>query len=183
MNLQHVNAKIFVDGALAIGLDRLIEVFHGWVAQQSLSETLIDVADYRHVPGGPGVLLVGLEADYSLDHRQGRCGLRYNRKAPWDGSNDDRLLQAIRSAADVCLRLEAEFDLLRFSRREFELLINDRALAPNTEATYEYFRSALPAFLRERLGAAQFEIDFDRNPRHLFSTTIRLAQPLDLAAI
>ena len=94
MELQHVNIKIFVDGDLQVDLQRIIEVFHRWTAEQSMDEMLIDVADYRHVPAGPGVVLVGHEADYGLDNAGNRQGLLYNRKASIEGSNADRLGQA-----------------------------------------------------------------------------------------
>ena len=64
MNVQHVNVKFFVDGELNVDWERFIEVFHVWIAEQSTDELLIDVADYRHVPMGPGVILVGHEEDY-----------------------------------------------------------------------------------------------------------------------
>ncbi len=102
MQLQHVNVKIYVDGDLNVDPARFIEVFHRWIREQATNELLIDVADYRHVPSGPGVLLVGFEADYGMDNTGGRYGLRYNRKAPLEGSNADRVRQALRSAAYAC---------------------------------------------------------------------------------
>ena len=42
MNLQHVNVKIFVDGPLTVDLERFINVFHRWTAEQSLDELLIE---------------------------------------------------------------------------------------------------------------------------------------------
>lgn len=183
MNLQHFNAKIFVDGELPVDLERFIEVFHRWVAAQAMEEMLVDVADYRHVPAGPGIVLVGLEADYSLDHTGGRYGLCYNRKAPLDGDNADRFRQAFRSAANVCLLLEEEFAGLTFSRWEFEWFINDRALAPNTDETYEVCRSELPRWLNGGLGVSEFDADYDRDPRHRFGAVVRLSVPLDFATL
>ena len=54
MDLQHVNVKIYVDGDLAVDPARFIEIFHGWIKEEAFDELLIDVADYRHVPDGPG---------------------------------------------------------------------------------------------------------------------------------
>ena len=56
-------------------LEQIVELFHQWVADQSMPEMLIDIADYRHVPDGPGSVLVGLESDYAIDHAGGRYGL------------------------------------------------------------------------------------------------------------
>ena len=185
MNLQHVNAKMFVEGDLTIDLERFMEVFHRWVAEQSLDELLIDVADYRHVPAGPSVVLVGHEADYVMDNTGNRYGLLYNRKAALDGSrsNSDRFQQALASAARVCSLLEAEFAGLKFSRSEFELSINDRALAPNTEEASAACRTEMEEFLQAGLGASDVSIDYDRDPRRVFGGVVKLSTPLDFAAL
>src|SRR5579862_9605913 len=108
MQLQHVNVKLFVeDGAQAV-LEPLIPVFHGWIEHQDGDELLIDVADYTHVPAGPGVVLIGHEGNYSVDNTGNRLGVRYNRKAGLDGNNQDRLAQATRSALTAFQRLERE---------------------------------------------------------------------------
>jgi len=182
MELQHVNVKIFVDGELTVDMERFIETFHKWVAEQTMDgEMMIDVADYRHVPSGPGVVMVGLEADYSLDNTGGRRGLRYNRKGPVEGSNADRLRRAFAAAAGACRRLEEEYGDLKFSRREFELFINDRALAPNTAETFESAKPDLEAFLKESVGN-DFTIEHNADLRRLFGATVRLEQPFDLAS-
>ena len=106
--LQSFNVKIPLEPGARIDLARVLEVFHGWISNPADGELLIDVADYRHVPAGPGVLLVGFEGDYSVDHAGNRPGLRYNRKAPLPGADEDRLLQALRAAGRGCLRLEKE---------------------------------------------------------------------------
>lgn len=183
MNLQHVNVKIFVEGELSIELDRFIEVFHRWVAEQSMDEMLIDVADYAHVPAGPGIVLVGQKEDYAIDNRDNQFGLLYNRKGELDGSNEDRIRSAFGRAANACLRLESEFDGLKFSRRQFELFINDRALAPTNDATRESCEPILAACLRELFGDNEFTLDFNGDPRSRFGAAVSLSEPVDLAGL
>ena len=50
-----------------VELEEFIPVFHDWIQTQQLAELLIDVADYRHVPHGPGVVLVAHDAHYAMD--------------------------------------------------------------------------------------------------------------------
>ena len=83
MDLQHLNVKIFTSRN-AFDLAEAIPVFQRWIQDSVCEELLIDVADYRHVPGGPGVLLAAHEAHYSLD----TGGLLYNRKAVVEGSGE-----------------------------------------------------------------------------------------------
>ncbi len=186
MELQHINVKIYVEGDLNVAPARFIEVFHHWVRDQVLDELLIDVADYRHVPAGPGVILIGHQADYSMDNTDDRYGLRYNRKASLDGGNEDRLRQAFWSAANACRLLEAEFATdgpLKFNRHEFELFINDRALAPNTPETMAACKPELEAFLQDVLGQGDFVLKHQADPRRCFGVTVELARPFDLTAI
>src|ERR1700682_1252685 len=140
MEMQHVNVKLLVRNPEEVDLEPLIPVFHGWIQNQIGEGLLLDIADYRHVHAGPGVVLIGHEGDYSVDNTDHRLGVRYNRKAPLDGSNRDRLAQAARAALLACQRLEQEPSLggrIRFNGQGVEVFINDRLAAPNTEATHE----------------------------------------------
>ncbi len=183
MDLQHVNVKIFVEGDLSLDPSRFISVFHQWIQDQVLDELLIDVADYCHVPDGPGVVLIAHEADYSMDHTDGRWGLRYNRKAAVAGSNEDRFRQAFRSAVNACVLLENQFAAdgpLRFSRSEFELFINDRALAPNTPETYAACKPELEAFCKRLFGRGDFTFDQPTDHRRRFGVLIKSTSQFDI---
>jgi len=130
--LQHVNVKLLVRNPEEVDLEPLIPVFHGWIQDQVGEGLLLDIADYRHVDAGPGVVLIGHEGNYSVDNTDNRLGVRYNRKAALDGSNQDRLKQAARAALIACQRLEADPRLrgrLRFNGQEIEIFVNDRLLA------------------------------------------------------
>lgn len=174
MDLQHVIVKIPVDGDLAVEPGELITIFHGWVARQSMPELLIDVADLRHVPAGPGVVLVGYEADYGLDHSGNRWGLLYRRKDMLPGSNRDRLTQAYRAALAACERLEQELPgRIRFSRTTADVIINDRALAPNTPGSHAAAQADFEAFGREVFaGGAVTLTPHDADPRRRFGVTV-----------
>jgi hypothetical protein len=183
MELQHVNVKIPVEGPLPIDPERFIEVFHRWTAEQSREELLIDVADYRHVPDGPGVMLIGHEADYSMDHTDGVWGLLYNRKTAVEGDDRQRLLQALNAAAAACHALEEEFRAsgpLEFSRQRLIVLINDRALAPNTPETMESGRADLESALRQFLGHDEYTINREPDPRRRFAVTVDCSAPFEL---
>ena len=186
MELQHVNVKLFVDGKLPVEPARFIEVFHAWIRESVLSELLVDVADYRHVPAGPGVLLVGHESDYSMDNTDDRWGLRYNRKAPLEGNNEDRFRQALGSAVNACRLLEKHFageGPLTFSRKEFDLFVNDRAFAPNTADTFAACKPELDSFLTTALGHNNFALAHHADPRQRFGVTVKTAEPFDLSQL
>ncbi len=147
--LQHFNIKIFIAEPAAINLADAVPVFHRWIRDSVCEEMLIDVADYRHVPAGPGVMLIGHEANYSLDNRENRLGLLYNRKAVLDGTLRDRLQQAHGAALMACQLLESDPAFggnLRFESGHCEVFVNDRLLAPNTEATWLLLKPELENF-------------------------------------
>ena len=181
MELQHIAFKIFVDGDLSVAWEEFINVFHGWVASQSMPEMMIDVADYRHVPNGPGVVMTGREADYYMDNTAGKPGLRYVCKVKQDGSNDDRIKQAYAAASAACARMESEVEGLKFSRTKFELTINDRAFAPNNAATQSFLSESLATSLEAALGSAA-QIQLQQDERKLAGAVIEVSAPVQFAA-
>ena len=184
MELQHLVAKIHVDGTLGIDPAKVVDVFHPWVANQSVPGVLlIDVAELLHVPNGPGVLAVGVEADYALDHTGGTWGVLYRRKTTLPGTNADRIVDALKSAAQAGMRLQDAFPgALKFSRTDFELIVNDRALAPNTPGTYAAAVPEIEAALRTVLGHGDFNLTrHDCESRQRFGVTVKSAKAFDLA--
>ncbi len=185
MELQHVNVKIFAETINPQETENFILVFHQWIQDQVLyPDLLIDVADYRHVPEGPGVVLIGHEADFSMDNTDGRWGLRYNRKADFPGEDEDRFNEALKAALNACLKLEADERLkgkLKFNRQEIELFINDRALAPNTPETRELNSENLNLYF-EKIFSSQglpYTTTYNQNPRERFGVVAKSQKPLD----
>jgi hypothetical protein len=176
MELQHVNVKLLLNDEEGIDLGPLVPVFHGWIQEQGGEELLLDVADYRHVYAGPGVILIGHEANYSVDNAGSRPGVRYNRKAALEGSNQDRLKQAAIAALKACRRFESDPRLdskFRFNGREIEISINDRLLAPNKPETREAIQSELATLLSKLFAGGEYSLSYQESPRDLFSVTAK----------
>lgn len=185
MQLQHVNVKLLVQNPDEASLEPLIPVFHGWIESRTADdELLIDVADYSHVPAGPGVVLIGHEGNYSVDNTGSRLGVRYNRKAALEGSNQDRLAQATRAALTACRRLETEPRLggkFRFNGQDIEIFINDRLLAPNNTATREAFDADFHLFSQKLFRGKEYSISYGEDPRSLFTAYVKTSQPFGVA--
>ncbi|MBI4081587.1 MAG: hypothetical protein HY423_03145 [Candidatus Lambdaproteobacteria bacterium] len=182
MEMQHLDLKLPLAQPADLPLEALIPVFHRWVREQVAEELLIDVADYRHLAGGPGLLVIGHEANYGLDLTGGRPGLRYTRKVALPGGLAAQLATGLRALGQARERLEQEPTLpepLRFNRGELELRINDRLLAPNTPETFRALEPELRGFFRENLGVAGLELEHHADPRELFHVTLRAQVPLD----
>ncbi len=148
MDLHKIVVKFFAADAAAVRLDEFIPVFHRWIRERSVDGTLVDVADYGHLPKGPGVVLVAHEADYAMDTMEGPLGLLYSRKSAAPGRLSDRIASAFRAALGACAKLEAEPEFrgrLRFRAGEALVLANDRLNAPNTDPAFQALRSDLSA--------------------------------------
>jgi len=186
IQLQHVNVKLLASEGAGVDLEPLIPIFHGWIRDRVFEELLLDVADYRHVPEGPGVMVIGHQANYSVDNTDGRQGVRYNRKAVLDGTNQDRLKQAARAALAAFQRLESAETLkgkLRFGGRDVEVFINDRALAPNNDATRAAAQPDLDAFFGKLFGGAGYAVTYETEPRRLFGVRAKANKSFTLAEL
>ncbi|HEV2522329.1 MAG TPA: hypothetical protein VGT24_08110 [Candidatus Acidoferrales bacterium] len=186
MNFQHVNVKLLVENPGEVDLEPLIPVFHGWIESQNGDELLIDVADYTHVPGGPGIVLIGHEGNYSVDNTDNRLGVRYNRKAALKGGNQESLTQAVRAALTACRRLESEprlGDKLRFNGRDIEVFLNDRLIAPNDNAARDAADPDFQLFFRKLFRGKEYSINYGSDPRRLFTAFVNVAAPVSVTEL
>jgi hypothetical protein len=171
------------------GAEDFLPVFHRWIQARAVPEhQLIDVADYAHVPEGPGTVLVSYEANFHIDYGEGRAGLLYIRKQPLTNAptQRDRLRGAFRHAVAACIRLQDEPALagrLKFDASEFQFRIYDRLHAPNTARTFETIKGDLEPFARELYRPGTIQLSHRPNPQTLFETGVRASQPLPLATL
>lgn len=176
---QKLSIKLFLeDPAQAHGL-KLLPVFQTWIQLHAMDDHLmIDVADYDHVPDGPGTVLVTHEANLYLDHIGGQPGLLYQRKQPLPGTFADRLRTVLRHSLAAARRLE-EHPGLHFRADEIQFKIHDRLLAPNTPETF----AAVKADLQSVFGPA-IQLAPNPDPKKLFEVIVRQADQTlsDLAA-
>jgi hypothetical protein len=173
MNAQKLCVKLFLkDPAQLHGL-KLVPVFQSWIQMHAIEDHLaIDVADYEHVKGGPGTVLVTHEANFALDSTGGRPGLLYQRKQPLPGAFADRITITLRHALKAAARLE-QHPGLKFRTDELTFRIADRLLAPNTPETFAAVRPALEAALRVLFGDAPFSLAHTASPATLFEVVIK----------
>lgn len=174
-DLQRIGIKIASTDPAFPALE-LVPVFHRWIQTAALpGHMLIDVADYDHVPEGPGILLVGHQANIGLDEIGGRVGLLYYRKQPLEGDLAARLRATVTTALQACRLLEQDDALggrLRFDAGGVELFANDRLNAPNAPATYAAFQPALDALLQALYGGAPSTVSPPADARSRFGVTV-----------
>jgi hypothetical protein len=179
MNVQHINIKFFIENAESVKLADFAPVFNTWIQTQRLEELLIDVADYLHVHHGPGIMLIGHEADYSLDQRAGRLGLLYNRKEQLEATTQEKLVQAARAVLTAAQILEKE-NSLKFSGSEVQLIVNDRLLVPNTPETFAALEPEVQAFFDKLYCGEEFTLAHYADARERFTINVKTESIFDV---
>jgi len=182
MNIQHINIKFYLENPEKVNLADYAAVFNTWIQKQRLEELLVDVADYLHVHNGPGIMLIGHEADYSLDNRAGRLGLLYNRKEQIEGSTQEKLAQATRAVLNAAQILEKE-NGLKFSGSEVQIVINDRLLVPNTAETFAALESDFKEFFNQLYSGAEYALTHNDNSRERFTVNVKASANFDVETL
>ena len=185
MSVPHrIKLKYFINEADTIELPAFIPVFHRWIQEERMEELLIDVADYKHVPNGPGIMLIGHEADYAIDMGQGKPGLMYTRKRLGDDVTDgaqapnlaDTLRTIFRQTLVGCQALESEPSLdgqIQFRIDKAELIFSDRLHSRNQAEAYAAVQNEVQAVVDELYGDTKVEIEpISTDPRRPFTLQI-----------
>jgi rhodanese-related sulfurtransferase len=125
-----------------------IEAFHRFIQRGLVEGLILDVADYRHVPQGPGVLLVGHDVDFGL----AEDGFSVVRKRSLDDDAATQLRDALRMGLGA---LEAVADDVAFDvaidRARFTVTVFDRSLGGPNEVA-DGLRDAIAPVVAELYG-------------------------------
>ncbi len=153
--------KLFLESANQIDQSIFMSVFQRWIQQKALEGQLIDVADYRHVFEGPGIILIGHESDFAIEGRDGRLGLLYTRKRQRDADFGAQLRHSLRLTLAAAQLLEADpafSPRLKFRADEIEIRFADRLQLPNQSEAFDSIKDELKAILTELYGSD--DVDF-----------------------
>lgn len=185
MDTNKINLKFYLEKGQDTDPETWFEVFNTWIPDTP-DEVLIDVADYSHVHRGPVTLLVGHEANYSIDNTDGRRGLLYDRKQPLEGTAGHRIGSALSKAVAACVRLEDEprfSGSVRFLGNEFLLVLNDRLLAPNTGETLEAIQEHLDSVLNVFYSGSAHSVDHTGDSNGRFTLLVKSEGPSAMAKL
>ena len=61
--------------------------------------------------------------------------------------------------------------------------MNDRLVAPNSEATREALRADFQTFFAKLFRGAEFSFAYDTDPRRLFGLTLKASRPFPVAEL
>jgi len=158
---QRVSCELFfADGATA-GADLFVRAFHEFIQQDSLDDMLIDVHDYSHVLGGPGIMLISYEGfvcvvDPWRHDSPGKFvgrALRYFRKRGLTGDLGSRVRQTVLQALRTALALEGLQDLgVALDTSRLRIAFEDRLVLPNTKESFNAVKAATEAVVTSAWG-------------------------------
>jgi len=175
MNPQRIAIKLHTDRDLGLHeLPPFIGVFHRFIQEGAVPGLLIDVADYAHVPDGPGVILIGHDVDYGIDRVGGRSGLLTLRKRAGDRDTAALFRDTLAMALATARAIEGDASVsVRFAFAEVQIAFPDRLAAPNTAESAELMKKELEPTLRALFGdGAVVEHESASDPRRML--TLRL---------
>lgn len=170
--MDHFQVRLFAETSAGYDTGKAIPVFHRWIQEHALPELLIDVVDYRHVPEGPGVMLIGHHSHYGLD-AQGT--LSYSRRTGATATVAEKIRAAYEAAKRAAALLETQPEFtgkLRYVPGRFEISVNDRMLAPNNAETRATLEPEVRSVLDSVVGAGTYLLEHSGDPRGLFTLAV-----------
>lgn len=176
MDLHKFGIKFFAADAGKIDILKLIPVYHRWIQQSSLEDLLIDVADYSHVPAGPGVMLIAHEGNYALDETGHERGVLYYSKHRVAGELPERFARVAGKALKAARLMSEDAELegaLKVPGNSLQFFANDRLVAPNTDAAYAELEPALKSFLDRLYAGTKYTVTRDADPKERLSVRVQ----------
>jgi hypothetical protein len=180
---QQLSVKLFAEDPAAVDLAGFIPIFHRWIQESRLpGRLLIDVADYRHVANGPGIVLIAHEAHYSLDSEHGPLGLQCAQRRDEPGPLEDKLAAAFRDALTACRILEGDPSRpIRFRTDRARVAIVSRRFAGS--GSWDEARPALEAFAARLYPGLPVTLEQSSDPRQPLAAEIAAPEAPGLAAL
>jgi hypothetical protein len=172
MDLHKFGIKFFADDAERVDILKLIPMYHRWIQHDALEDLLIDVADYSHVPAGPGIMLIAHEGNYALDETGHERGVLYYSKQRLPGELPERLARVASKALKAAQLMSGAAELagaLKLPGNRLQFFANDRLVAPNTDAAYAALEPALRAFLDRLYAGQRYTLVRESDPRERLS--------------
>jgi hypothetical protein len=167
-----------------------VPIFHKWIQTQSVADhLLIDVADYAHVPAGPGSLIVASEANIHMERSDNRLGVLYVRKQPITGATNfgETLKGIFTYALAAAAKMETDETLngrLKFRTDEIAVGLNDRLIAPNKPETIAEYHPLITAFFTKLFPGESITIEpSSKSPKELIDLRVKSSGVASIATL
>jgi hypothetical protein len=187
VNLDRFAVKFFTTSEPDVDDAEFIDIFHEWIRLKRLNHVMLDVADYRHVPNGPGIMLVTHEVNYAMDRNDGQFGLYAQQKISDGSTLKDKILGLVKSTAQFGSLLESESALqgkIKLDGSTFHYIANDRLNAPNTEEAFNTIKGELEAIAADLYPGKTVTITrLSNDPRARLTAVVTVDDAVDMGSL
>lgn len=148
--LQRVDFKLLLETPPDPDIDVFLVIFDRWRKREGHAADWVDLADYAHMPTGPGILIAGKRETFAINLNPPGPGLLTSVRGGLTGNLEDRFREAYRRARALNAEALAEPEFpaeFRPMEGAWEVFVNDRLGFPNTSESDRRVRPALAAAL------------------------------------
>ena len=172
-DLQRIDVKQLLVSPPDPNLDPFLVIFNRWRQREDDPSDWVDLADYAHMPRGPGILIAGKRNTFSVNLNPPGPGLLTSVRNGLKGSLEDRFREAFRRARELNAAVVAEPEFpadFRVVDDAWEVFLNDRLRFSNTAESDVRVRPALAACL----GIAPESLARHSDPRGRLGYSVRV---------
>ena len=183
MDLQKFGIKLYLTTNGSFDSKDFIPVFHNWIQDKVVDDhLLIDVADYSHIPDGPGVMLIAHEGHFSLDQENYQSGIMYMRKTEIEGDFIQRFNKVLTTTIEAANRLtknniNKDVD---FIHNSFRFIANDRRVAENTHENQKLYQDKVQKALSELYPTCEVEYENISIENERLAFTVNFSQDINI---
>jgi hypothetical protein len=167
LDLQRVCLKILTGALPTLNLDPCLSIFARWRTDSADPAEWVDLADYAHMPRGPGIVLIGKRCNFGFDLGSAAPGILYCSKKGLEGELEARLESIFERCFALTSRLTAEPEFprgVRLRTGALELTFNDRLETPNAGSISEVLEPPVAAVLDRILGPGAYTLRPEADP-------------------
>ena len=172
MSLNRVDIKLPITNPEDSDHAAYTAIFTRWLKDE---ERWMDIADYAHIPSGPIVMIVGDDAQFSVDAGKGELGVLYSHRGELEGSASERIASALRTTLQLVDDLEGEDDCpIRVRTDRADVIVNDRAAYPNQDDTAAALAADVTAAAADVCGGAPTSVEHSGGPDQRLGVRVTL---------
>lgn len=166
--MKPLRLSLAVPASPATDLEPALGVFHRFIQRSLVEGHLLDVADYRHVPNGPGVMLVGQDVDYGINTHALTVTIKRRGE---DAAT--QFTDAVRMALGTIDAIDADGALpCRFEPEQLRVSVADRKLGTHAQIQSALLAEIAPA-VEALFGPAAVEPVIGADPRQVPQISVR----------
>ncbi len=183
-DLQRIDLKVLARAPQPPPLDPILTIFDRWRKEEDAPSDWVDLADYAHMPQGPGVMMAGKREHFSVDTNEPGLGILAQTRKDLDGAVEQRFLEAFRRHLTLATRLlgEAEWPAaITVDSSKWVIAVNDRLNFPNNDETDHALKTGLIAALDHVFGQNGYTLTRDDNPRRRYGYVVEAGEAPSLS--